>query len=63
MRLSILSLIFESRSRRHIRLGRALVHHLHQEGAHVAFVARHRERVEEVAREHPARTASWPTSR
>jgi NAD(P)-dependent dehydrogenase (short-subunit alcohol dehydrogenase family) len=34
-------------------LGLALVPHLHQEGARVAFVARHRERVDEVAREHP----------
>jgi NAD(P)-dependent dehydrogenase (short-subunit alcohol dehydrogenase family) len=34
-------------------LGLALVHLLHQHGASVAFVARHRERVNEVAREHP----------
>jgi NAD(P)-dependent dehydrogenase (short-subunit alcohol dehydrogenase family) len=34
-------------------LGLALVHLLHQQGARVAFVARHRERVDEVAREHP----------
>jgi NAD(P)-dependent dehydrogenase (short-subunit alcohol dehydrogenase family) len=34
-------------------LGRALVHLLHQYGAHVAFVARGRERVEQVATEHP----------
>jgi NAD(P)-dependent dehydrogenase (short-subunit alcohol dehydrogenase family) len=34
-------------------LGLALVHLLHQHGARVAFVARHRERVEEIAREHP----------
>jgi NAD(P)-dependent dehydrogenase (short-subunit alcohol dehydrogenase family) len=33
-------------------LGLALVHLLHQQGARVAFVARHRERVDEVAREH-----------
>ena len=34
-------------------LGLALVHLLHQRGARVAFVARHRDRVEVVAREHP----------
>ena len=34
-------------------LGLALVHLLHEQGARVAFVARHRERVDEVAREHP----------
>jgi NAD(P)-dependent dehydrogenase (short-subunit alcohol dehydrogenase family) len=34
-------------------LGRALVDLLHQRGAHVAFVARHRDRVEHVAHEHP----------
>ena len=34
-------------------LGLALVGRLHAEGAHVAFVARHRARVAEVAREHP----------
>jgi NAD(P)-dependent dehydrogenase (short-subunit alcohol dehydrogenase family) len=34
-------------------LGLALVHLLHQHGARVAFVARHRERIDEVAREHP----------
>ncbi len=34
-------------------LGLALVDLLHREGAQVAFVARGRERVEEVAREHP----------
>ena len=33
-------------------LGLALVHLLHQEGAHVAFVARRRERVAQVARDH-----------
>jgi NAD(P)-dependent dehydrogenase (short-subunit alcohol dehydrogenase family) len=34
-------------------LGLALVHLLHGRGARVAFVARHRERVDEVARAHP----------
>ena len=34
-------------------LGLALVHRLHAQGARVAFVARHRDRVAEVAREHP----------
>ena len=34
-------------------LGRALVDLLHQHGAQVAFIARHRDRVEQVAREHP----------
>ena len=34
-------------------LGLALVRRLHAQGAHVAFVARHRDRVAEVAREHP----------
>jgi NAD(P)-dependent dehydrogenase (short-subunit alcohol dehydrogenase family) len=34
-------------------LGRALVHLLHQHGAHVAFIARHGDRVEQVARAHP----------
>jgi len=34
-------------------LGLALVHLLHERGARVAFVARHRERVDEVARAHP----------
>ena len=34
-------------------LGLALVRLLHAQGAHVAFVARHRDRVAEVAREHP----------
>jgi NAD(P)-dependent dehydrogenase (short-subunit alcohol dehydrogenase family) len=34
-------------------LGLALVHQLHERGARVAFVARHRQRVDEVAREHP----------
>jgi len=34
-------------------LGLALVHLLHQHGARVAFVARHRDRVNEVARDHP----------
>ena len=34
-------------------LGLALVRLLHARGAHVAFVARHRDRVAEVAREHP----------
>ena len=34
-------------------LGLALVHLLHEQGARVAFVARHRDRVDEVAREHP----------
>ncbi len=34
-------------------LGLALVHLLHEHGARVAFVARGRERVEEVARTHP----------
>ena len=34
-------------------LGLALVRQLHAQGAHVAFVARHRDRVAEVAREHP----------
>ncbi len=34
-------------------LGLALVRRLHGQGAHVAFVARHRDRVAEVAREHP----------
>ena len=34
-------------------LGLALVHLLHDRGARVAFVARHRDRVEQVAREHP----------
>ena len=34
-------------------LGLALVHLLHEQGARVAFVARHREQVEEVARAHP----------
>jgi len=34
-------------------LGLALVHLLHERGARVAFVARHRERVDEVARTHP----------
>ena len=34
-------------------LGLALVHLLPKEGAHVAFVARGRERVAQVAREHP----------
>jgi NAD(P)-dependent dehydrogenase (short-subunit alcohol dehydrogenase family) len=35
-------------------LGLALVHHLLNRGAQVAFVARHRENVERVAREQPA---------
>src|SRR4029450_4384630 len=34
-------------------LGLALVRQLHAQGAHVAFVARHRDRVGEVAREYP----------
>ena len=34
-------------------LGLALVHLLHEQGASVAFVARHRERVAEVAHAHP----------
>jgi len=34
-------------------LGLALVHLLHEQGARVAFVARHRVRVDEVARAHP----------
>jgi NAD(P)-dependent dehydrogenase (short-subunit alcohol dehydrogenase family) len=34
-------------------LGLALVHLLHERGARVAFVARHRDRVEQIAREHP----------
>jgi len=34
-------------------LGLALVHLLHDRGARVAFIARHRDRVEEVAAEHP----------
>src|SRR5688572_21654629 len=34
-------------------LGLALVHLLHARGARVAFVARHRDRVEQIAREHP----------
>ena len=34
-------------------LGLAFVHLLHQQGARVAFVARHRDRVEQIAREHP----------
>jgi NAD(P)-dependent dehydrogenase (short-subunit alcohol dehydrogenase family) len=34
-------------------LGLALVDLLHAQGARVAFVARHRDRVEQVAREHP----------
>jgi NAD(P)-dependent dehydrogenase (short-subunit alcohol dehydrogenase family) len=34
-------------------LGRALVDLLHRHGAHVAFVARHGDRVEQVAAEHP----------
>jgi NAD(P)-dependent dehydrogenase (short-subunit alcohol dehydrogenase family) len=34
-------------------LGLSLVHLLHERGARVAFVARHRDRVEQVAREHP----------
>jgi NAD(P)-dependent dehydrogenase (short-subunit alcohol dehydrogenase family) len=34
-------------------LGLALVRQLHAKGAHVAFVARHRDRVAEVARDHP----------
>ncbi|MEO5742158.1 MAG: SDR family oxidoreductase [Vicinamibacterales bacterium] len=34
-------------------LGLALVHLFHQQGARVAFVARHRDRVDQVAREHP----------
>jgi NAD(P)-dependent dehydrogenase (short-subunit alcohol dehydrogenase family) len=34
-------------------LGLALVRRLHAQGAHVAFVARHRDRVAEIAREHP----------
>ena len=34
-------------------LGLALVHQLHAQGAEIAFVARHRDRVAEVAREHP----------
>jgi NAD(P)-dependent dehydrogenase (short-subunit alcohol dehydrogenase family) len=34
-------------------LGLALVHLLHQQGARVAFVARHAQRVDEVARDHP----------
>ena len=34
-------------------LGLALVHRLHGQGARVAFIARHRDRVEQVAREHP----------
>jgi len=34
-------------------LGLALVHLLHEQGALIAFVARHRDRVDEVAREHP----------
>lgn len=34
-------------------LGLALVRRLHEQGARVAFVARHRARVEEVARAHP----------
>jgi NAD(P)-dependent dehydrogenase (short-subunit alcohol dehydrogenase family) len=34
-------------------LGLALVHRLHARGARVAFVARHRDRVEQIAREHP----------
>ena len=34
-------------------LGLALVHLLHERGARVAFVARHRERVDEIARMHP----------
>jgi NAD(P)-dependent dehydrogenase (short-subunit alcohol dehydrogenase family) len=34
-------------------LGLALVHLLHQRGARVAFVARHRERVADIARDHP----------
>jgi NAD(P)-dependent dehydrogenase (short-subunit alcohol dehydrogenase family) len=34
-------------------LGLALVHLLHERGARVAFVARHSERVDEVARAHP----------
>jgi NAD(P)-dependent dehydrogenase (short-subunit alcohol dehydrogenase family) len=34
-------------------LGLALVGLLHSHGAHIAFIARHRDRVEQVARDHP----------